>query len=83
MLPYLACNILYLNLPPITIDDRPRLDKRSHYTPNLLPNSISVASKNSDSTLNTPYDSLQLLILNFDDPNPRHAKNKYYLSVTE
>ena len=42
-----------LNLPPITIDDRPHLHKISRYTPDLLPSDIYVASKNSVSTLTT------------------------------
>ena len=35
-----------LNLPPITIDDRPRLHLKSQYTPDMLPYSISVSSEN-------------------------------------
>ena len=59
-----------LNLPPIIIDDRPNLDKRARYTPDLLPSDIYVVSKNSVSSLNTPSDSTQLLLLTSDDPNP-------------
>ena len=33
----------YLNLPPITIDDRPRQHKRSCYTPDLIPCAIYVS----------------------------------------
>ena len=39
------CDRPALNLTIITIDDRPRLNKRSRYTPDLLPDTISVASK--------------------------------------
>ena len=46
-----------LNLPPINIDDIPLPHKISLYNPDMLPNSISVASENSVSTLTTPYDS--------------------------
>ena len=42
------------HLPPITIDDRPPPHKRARYTPNLLPDIISVASKNSVGNLTTP-----------------------------
>ena len=62
-----------LNLPPITIDDRPRLHKRSRYTPDLLPDPISVASGNAISTLTTPSDSPYFLPS--DDPNTPHVMN--------
>ena len=35
----------YLNLTPITIDDRPLPHKRSRYTPDLIPAAIYVASE--------------------------------------
>ena len=40
------CGIPDLNLPPIAIGGRPRLHKRSRYTPDLLPDAIYVASEN-------------------------------------
>ena len=50
------CGIPDLNIPPISIDDIPRLHKRSRYTPVLIPSAISVASENSVSNLTNPYD---------------------------
>ena len=61
----------YLNLPPITFDDRPRLHERALYTPDLIPADISVASENSFSTLTATSDSLDLLTS--DDPNTLHV----------
>ena len=71
------CGSPSLNLPPITIDDRPCLDKRARYTPDLLPAVIYVASEKYVSTLTTPSDSPQLLLLNPDYPNPLHSMKKY------
>ena len=48
------CGSPYLILHPIIIGDRPHLDKRARYTPDLLPAAISVASEKSVSTLTTP-----------------------------
>ena len=66
-----------LNLPPIIIDDRPKLHKIACYTLHLLPANISVASENSVITLTTPSDSPKILLLPSDDPNHRHAIKKY------
>ena len=41
---------LALKIHPIVIDDRPRPNKRSRYTPYLLPAAISVVSENTVST---------------------------------
>ena len=60
----------------IQVPNRPRLDKRSRYTPDLIPAAISVDYENSVSTLTTPSDSPQLLLLTSDDPNPCHAMKK-------
>ena len=60
-----------------TINDIPSLHKRACYTPDLIPATISVASKNSVSTLTTPYDSPQLLLVTSYDINHRHAMKKY------
>ena len=65
--------ILALNLPPDNFDDRPRPHKRSRYTTNMLPASISVASENYFSTLTTPYDSPYLLT--YDYPNAIYVMN--------
>ena len=56
-----------MNIPPITIDDRSPPHKRARYTPDILPDAISVASENSVSTLTTPSDSPD--ILPTDGPN--------------
>ena len=68
---------LAFNLPPITIFDITHLDKRPRYTPDLLPSDIYIASEKSMSTLNTPSDSPQLLVLTSDYPNHCHATKKY------
>ena len=59
-------------LPPIIIDDVPVPEKIAHYTPDLFPTAIYVASENYVSTLTNPSNSPQLLLLTYDDPNPRH-----------
>ena len=43
-----------MNLPPITIDDRPPPLKRTRYAPDMLPYDIFVACEKSVSTLTTP-----------------------------
>ena len=63
-----------LHLRPITIDDRPRLHKRSRYTPDLLLATISVASENYVSTLIAPSYSPD--ILPSDYPNTVHVMKK-------
>ena len=62
-----------LNLTPITIDDRTRLQKISRYTLDLLSVVISVASENSVSNLNTLSDSIRLFLLPFNYNNPLHT----------
>ena len=39
------CGSPAMHIPPITIDDRPPPHKRARYAPNMLPATISVASK--------------------------------------
>ena len=63
-----------LHLPTITIDDIAHPHKISQCTPDLLPDSISVASGNSVRTLTTPSDSPHLLP--YDDPNTLHVMKK-------
>ena len=70
-----------MNLPVITIDDRPRPHKIAHYTLDLLPYTISIVSENSVSTLNTTSDLPQLILLTSDDTNPTHEMNKYEPAV--
>ena len=65
-----------LNLPPITIDNSPRLHKRYHYTPYLLPAAISVASENYVSTLTAPYYLPQILLLPYNDTNTPQNMNE-------
>ena len=71
------CGSTDLNLPLITIDDRPLLHKRSRYTSDLIVDTISVVSKNSVSSLTNPFDSPQHLLLTYYDHNSHHAMNKY------
>ena len=63
-----------MNLPPITFYDRPRPHKITHYTPDLLPAAISVASENYVSTFTTPSDSPDFLT--FDNPYTLYVLKK-------
>ena len=65
-----------MNISPIAIYDRPRPHKVSCYTPDLLPDTISVAYESSVINFTTPSDFPQLLILISDNPNLPHAMNK-------
>ena len=67
-----------MNLPPITIEDIPFPHKISLYSPDLLLDTIYVASENSVSTLTTPYDSPKIFPLTSDDTNPFHVMKKDY-----
>ena len=76
-----------LILPPITIDDRPCPHKRDHYTSDLLPVSVYVASENSVSTLTTPsgfpdilssYVPKNLRVIKEDEPYHDRVKICYY-----
>ena len=58
--------IKYLNLPHMPIGDSFRPNKRAYYTPDPLSSAISVASGNSISTLTTPSDPPQVIVLTFD-----------------
>ena len=60
-----------MNLPLITFNDRPHPHKRARYTPDLLPDAISVASDNYFNNLTTPYDSPDILTSN--DSNTLHV----------
>ena len=66
----------YLNLPPMTIDDRPSPHERARFTPDLLPDTISVFSGKSVSTLITPSALQKTLLLSSDYTNHRHAMKK-------
>ena len=62
------CGIPYLNIPPMPIDDSPCPNKISHYTPDLLPAAIYVASETSVSTFTNPYDSPGVIVLTSNAP---------------
>ena len=64
-----------LNLPPITIDDRPGIHKRSRYTPDIPPYAIYVASENSFNNLTTPSGSPDLFT--YDYPNTFYVMKKF------
>ena len=66
-----------LDLPPITIYDRPQPHKRAQYNPDLPPAAIFVASENSVSTSTNPSDLTD--ILPTDDHNTLHVIKKYVL----
>ena len=70
------CGSPYLNLPPITIDDRTRPDKRSRYNPDLIPAAIYVASGNSVSDLTTSSDLTRLILLSSYDTRNHHVMKK-------
>ena len=69
----------YLNIPPITFDDRHPPHKRARYTPDPPPSAISVASENYFSTLTIPYNFPYLI--NSNDPNTIHVMRKYFPSL--
>ena len=62
-----------LNLLPIIIYYSPRPNKIVQYTSDMLPYSIHINSENSGSTLITPSDSSQLLVMSYDDPDTQHT----------
>ena len=55
------------------IDDSSGTNKRARYTPDLIPSSNYVASVNSVSTLNTPNDLPEVILLTSDVPKIRHT----------
>ena len=57
-----------LNIHPITIDYSHFPSKISWYTSDMLPDSIYVTYGNSVSTLTTPSEYPQLLVMNYYDP---------------
>ena len=67
------CGRSALNVPPIPIDDSPRLNKRYWYTSDPLPDAISVASRNSISMLTTSSYSPKILETNYNDPNTQRT----------
>ena len=72
------CGIPYFNLLIITSNNSPHLYKRARYAPDLLSDSIYVASEKSVSTFTTPYDDPKSLVLTYDDTNlpPRHEERQ-------
>ena len=65
-----------LNLPLITIVDRPRPHKRALYIPDIIPATIYVSSEKSVITLTTPSTSSKIILLSSDYPKPRHTTKK-------
>ena len=65
------------NLPHITIDDSPRLNKRYRYTSDTIPAAISVTSGNYGIMLTTPSDSPKVIVLDSDDTNTHHNIMNY------
>ena len=65
-----------LNLPLITIVDRPRPHKIALYIPDIIPATIYVSSENYISTLPTPSYSPRILLLTSDNTHHRYAMNK-------
>ena len=62
-----------LNPPPIRIWDSTHQNKISRYNFNLLPDAISVTSRNSVSMLTTPYDYPNVLVLNSNNSDTKHT----------
>ena len=62
-----------LNLSPMPLYDSSRPNKKDHYTPNLLPYAIYVASGNSGSTLTNPSDPPQDSVLTSYAPSTGHT----------
>ena len=56
----------------MSIDDSFRLNKIARYNPDLIPDSIYVASVKSDSTLTTNYEPPQDILITYDYPNTDH-----------
>ena len=67
---------IYVNLPPINIDDRPHPHKRAPNNPDLLTAAIYVVSEDSVSTLTTHSDLPRIFILTSAYLNPIHVINK-------
>ena len=65
-----------LNLPPITIDDRPHLYKITRYTPDLLPAVIYVSFENYVCNFIKHSDSPEVLVINSDGNKPQHSMKK-------
>ena len=67
--------IIYLPLPFMIYPSRIKY----HYTPDLLPAAIFVASGNSVRAFSTPSNFTRLLLLNSDDTRHCYAINEYEL----
>ena len=66
------CGIPYLNILPIPIYDSPRMNKRSGYTPDMIPYSVYVASGNYISTFTAPSETPQVIVLTSDSTGTNH-----------
>ena len=71
------CGRPYLNQNLIPIDDRTHPHKIYHYTPDIFPDTISVASENYVSSFTNPSYMPQILLLTYDDTNYYHYMKKY------
>ena len=75
------CGNPYLDIPLIIIYDRPQLDKRDLYTPDLPPAAVSVNSEDSVGNLTKPSDSPQHLLTTSYDTTISMPQRKTRLSV--
>ena len=67
---------ILISLPcPLMI--APRLNKIARYTSDSLPDVIYVTSGNYVSNLDSPSESPQLIVLNYNNPNTHHTITSY------
>ena len=69
-------SILVLNIPSIIIYYSPCPDASDYYTPDMIPDFISISSEDSGSSLTNPFDSPQVFVLTSDYPNPHCSMNE-------
>ena len=67
----------YLNIPPMPIGNITCPNKTSHYTSEPLPAKIYVTSEKYVSTLTTPSNPPQFILINYDDTNTHHTIISY------
>ena len=76
------CGVPDLNVPPVPIDYSPCSDKRTWYNYDPFPSEIYVTSEKYVSAFTTPYEELQVILMNYDDTNIRHtimSENPWYV----
>ena len=76
------CGIPYLNIPLMNIDDSFIPNKIYFCTPDLIPADIYVASGNYISTLDTPSDYPQVVLVSSDSNSTYHTIIIYKTSHT-